>query len=355
MKSLLFSNITYKDNAKLLSRTPKLASKGNKFLNSKAYMNLNTQGYLIRYIDQLNDVSSQEQVYSKLSNWHFATKTESIEATQDLNGCLRLVDLYQLSPHIATTAIGQLDEIVIVSANPGYSNKPVKTHPRKLSKNALEDAYRSFSKEQNADFCRNFFHCYRDICCGSSPYWTKVINLLELYGRARREVLPAQKVNVKPITQAFGGLDLLPFHSTKDGITRHLMGKNAVPLLRQVALATLAMALRLAPKLLIITSRSGQQLMHELLERTQESPALAGAIVEEMHLEAQYPYNLVRAWNVSLQPGQSTTIVTFPYQIFSGSFRGHLFNYKPETFASVLQDLRPSANTMRGNGISTIL
>jgi hypothetical protein len=138
---------------------------------------------------------------------------------------------------------------------------------------------------------------------------------------------------------ALGGLDLLPLHSRRDGITRHLHGPNADPLLRKVALATLAMALRLAPRFLLITSGPGQALMTELIEQKDESGPLAQANIVARRIDAPAPYDRIRAWDVSMQGGATTTIVSYPYQKFSGAFVAAQVGHDALEFASVLRKL----------------
>lgn len=304
-------------------------------------MNKRTIDYLNRYIAELAKVSHQEQVYGTLSDWHVTTKPDLVLAVKDINTQFRLAGATQLQEHIATTAIGRLDgDMVIVSANPGYSDKPVAGNPGRASKNAMEDAYRSQSREHNAAFCREFFANYEHVCGGSSPYWTKVMRFLEVYHGRQRVADRRQLWAATSEAAVLGGLDLLPMHSTRDAITPHLHGPNAEPLLRKVALAALGMALRLSPKFLLITSSSGQMLMTDLLEGRDTSGLLAQATITPCQLDAVPPYNLIRVWDVSMKPGHITTIVTFPYQVFSGAFIGSNVGYNHADFASALKKLR---------------
>lgn len=305
-------------------------------------MKQTTIGYLQRYIDQLNQVTSQDQVHGQLADWHFATRPELAAAMQDLNASLGLQGAYQLRPHIATTAIGRLDrEIVVVSANPGYSDRPVAGNPGKQSKNAMEDAYRSASKEQNAGFCRHFFGRYREVAGGSSPYWTRVMGFLEVYRLGHvPAVRPASRELWRNTAQAgvLGGLDLLPFHSTSDAITPHLHGARAEPKLRDVAVATLAMALRLKPKMILVSSGPGQQLMSELMSQADVNGPLGQFAIESCPVnEEAAPYDRLRAWKVD---GGATLVVTFPYQIFSGSFNAQRSKYTHTGFVKALRKLK---------------
>lgn len=297
-------------------------------------MNQSTLEYLDAYIEQLNGVTRQQQVYGTLSDWHVQTREALVHAVDDLNTWLSLTGPMLLQAHVATTAIGRLDgEIVIISANPGYS----------AAKNALEDTYRSHSMGTNADFCRRFFAEYRNVCGGSSPYWTRVMRFLDIYQSRGYQADPRLLWARTSDSDVLGGLDLLPFHSTKDGVTPHLCGPNTKAKLREVAAASLAMALRLAPKFLLVTSRPGHDLMCDLMEHRQASNPLRTAIIEPIVLPEPLvknaPYHLIRAWKVCMRPEASTMIVSIPYQIFSGALRAARVGYSHLHFAAILRTL----------------
>ena len=292
-------------------------------------MNDATIDYLDRYIQELDRVQKEEDVYSRLSDWHVATRQDLAAAVEDINRSLRLKDKYLLQAHIATTAIGKLSGgIVVVSANPGFSAGP----------NALEDAYRCRGTQENRAFCEHFFSEYPRECGAYSPYWRMVMRLHEFYaGEAPAPDTRAlwEQMAASP---AIGGIDLLPFHSTKDGITRFLMGPRADPHLRRVAVAALAMAIRLSPKALLITSRPGQSLIASLLaNRDPHGPQFeVRALAPDPAWPA--PWHLIQAWDVAL-PGGKTKIVSFPYQVFSGSFRARQFGYEARGFADRIRGL----------------
>lgn len=294
-------------------------------------MHQKTAQYLEDYIGALDAISHQDRVYSELSDWHFKTKPGLISAVSELNDELGLTDRYQLRPHIATTAIGRLDrELIVMSANPGYSARPMMGNPERQSKSALEDSHRSANTLQNAEFCRHFFEKYPTVSGGSSPYWTKVMRLLTCYQGGENHV-PHSRIRLWEMTaqaDILGGIDLLPFHSTSDGVTRRLYGKGSHRQLRNVALATLRMALRLSPKRILVTSRPGHELITDLIEAL-EQPLTRQEIKHGHSLYAQ-----TRSWKIN---SGRTTIISFPYQIFSGSFRHKQAGYTHTAFAEVLR------------------
>jgi hypothetical protein len=300
-------------------------------------MNQTTINYLDSYIEQLDRVSTQADVYGQLSDWHFATKNELAAAVEDINSTLGLVDEYRLRPHMATTAIGRLSEgIVVVSANPGFSDRSLAQAPGKLSPNGYEDAYRSQSADTNRAFCRDFFAEYPRACHTYSPYWRMVMRFYEHYaGEAPAQATPLlwERMAAQP---AIGGIDLLPFHSTKDRITPFLMGRSPDPHLRRVAIATLEMAIRLSPKMLLVTSHPGQNLIRDLLAGGDQGAAVFDAVPLPQDPAWPAPYNRIAAWDVASQGG-ATKIVSIPYQIFSGSFRAAKAGYSAQEFAEKIR------------------
>lgn len=300
-------------------------------------MNNDTLRYLADYIEQLDRIDTPAQVYEDLSDWHFENKARLVAATIDINAALGLAGRFKLQPHMATTAIGRLDgDMVVISANPGFSPKPIARAPGRMSANALEDAYRSDSKAQNSAFCADFFSQYPPVCYSYSPYWRMVMRLQEMYaGQNPADTTPAlwQNMAANPVV---GGIDLLPFHSTGDGITCFLFGRNAQPLLREVAMATLAMAVRLAPRFLLVTSPAGQKLLQQLMDTPEMAKRLPRRVVLAKDPQAAAPYDRITAWHAVTLAG-STIIVSFPYQIFSGTMRAHQIHYQPAEFVKHLQ------------------
>ncbi len=299
-------------------------------------MNQNTIDYLNAYIGELNAIADQDQVYSTLSHWHLATRQQLTQAIGDLNTFLGLSNNQVLRSHVATTAVGQLrGDVVVISANPGYSP----------TVNLIEDGYRSHSDENNATFCRNFFHEYPLRCGTRSRYWTAVMRLLEAYREEPRLEATSELWARTSQADALGGLDLLPFHSTSDGITPHLFGTLMQPLLREVASASLAMAIRLSPKFILVASRPGHQLMSDLLTqgdgRGPLGPIDIATVPLPAALAADLPYALIQAWEVSAIAGSTTTVVSIPYQIFSGRLNRKQVGYSPVQFAALLRTLRP--------------
>jgi hypothetical protein len=292
-------------------------------------MNNNTIDYLDSYVQQLDLVRTPADVYGRLSDWHVDTRQALAAAVEDINASLHLAGPYALQTHMATTAIGRLDgEIVVVSANPGFSAGP----------NALEDAYRGQGAAQNRAFSEGFFSEYPRVCATYSPYWRMVMRLYEHYaGEAAAPDTPALWARMADRPQ-IGGIDLLPFHSTKDGITPFLMGPGADPHLRRVALATLAMAIRLSPGVLLVTSRPGQTLIASLFAQQDPDQPHVQARVLAPDAAWPAPYHLIQAWEATV-PGGATRIVSFPYQVFSGSFRARQFGYEPKGFAERIRDL----------------
>lgn len=310
-------------------------------------MNPDAEQYLQTYIQQLNNIENEAQVYDVLAPLQFDLMSNGVQANavNAINNELQFQSPAQnlQANHPPTTVIGRLDGLVIVSANPGY-------HPER---NLLESLHRKLSPEINANFCRYFFQHYPSVVAAppvieghaprrrTAPYWTKALNL---YQRAFRPGLPHITPSLQlwgtaaglieapePDNWALGGADLFPFHSTSDGITCRMARPHAERTLRDVGTATLSMLLRLpapthgrfARRLLLVSSRAGAEL------------------VENLGHGLLTPWEPVgdQAWKMYLAHStlgaSATSVLRIPYQVFS---QGYPRGWCRDTFAGVVLD-----------------
>lgn len=285
------------------------------------------QKYLQDYIKALDEINCEDQIYGDLANWQYdeVTKGRQQSAAQEINAVLRLPAEQQLrGDHPATTAVGRLDGLIIISANPGYTKE----------RNQLEAQYRLESPTRNALLCRHLFGTYPNAVrkIGSAEgrnrrtaaYWTKA---LKIYQRAMRagdepgDDAPSLKywdsaaasAEAKVPDWVLGGVDLFPLHSNKDGVSSKMVGDGQHPLLREVGRSTLRMLLRLPPpinspfarRVLLVSSSAGAQLVKDL----------GHAIVGDWDDVGP------QAWRMQIaEAGPTAVIVTIPYQVFAFSF-----------------------------------
>jgi hypothetical protein len=261
-----------------------------------------TKRFLRAYCDTLTSINDPGAAAAVLPAWQVETLPQWQAVCADLNASLGLQGDTQLLAHIPTTYVGSLAGLVVVAANPGWNSR----------RNRLEHEGRRVSVEHNRAFVRDFFWHYPQVTSGTSGWWTRV---LRLKGQARGDAaamgLPGHELwrHVHISRWAVGGLDLVPFHSARDGVTPVMMRAESEPaqLLREVALQTLRMCLRLKPRLLLIASKSGAELFASLkgeLGKMQHQPLAA----QKSNL--WFDADLYRA--------AGTRILVLPRQVFSG-------------------------------------
>jgi hypothetical protein len=265
-------------------------------------MRQRTKLYLQRYCDKLASINDAVAADAVLPAWQVETLPQWQAVCTDLNASLGLEGDTALLPHIPTSYVGSLAGLVVAAANPGWSAR----------RNRLEHDGRRISVERNRAFVRDFFWHYPHVTGGTSGWWTRV---LRLNGQARRDALGMQLRgrelwrHAHTSRWAVGGLDLVPFHSVRDGITPLLMRAetDAAQLLREVALQSLRMCLRLKPRLLLIASKSGAELFD----------SLKGGLGTLQH--QQFTAKRSSLWfDADLYRAAGTRILVLPRQVFSG-------------------------------------
>lgn len=265
--------------------------------------------FLTGYIECLQQVQTAENAYALLPRWQSDNVGSWDEVRPLLNEALNLQGSNAFTQHIPTTFVGRLDGWVLVAANPGWN--PVA--------NLLEDTFRRADAAQNAAFVSTFFEQYPAVTQTTNRTWSRVLRLYaqaqaqpeELAVRGSRLWMHAHEEGW-PI----GGLDLIPFHSAKDGITPLLLEppNPTAELMRSVAVETLKMGVRLAAERLIVASGPGLTLFEQVVtagdlgaHEVQYLPACdTGCWFDAQH----YGFR-----------GREGRVVTFSRQVFSGNSR----------------------------------
>jgi hypothetical protein len=265
--------------------------------------------FLEDYIACLQQIQSAEDAYDLLPSWQSANVGRWDEVRPHLNTALNLEGDRAFAQHVPTTFVGRLDGWVVVAANPGWS----------AVANGLEDAFRRTTAAHNAEFIRGFFQEYPTVTHRTNPTWSRV---LRLYAQAHVEPQIPNLRGVRLWTHAhqedwpIGGLDLIPFHSAKDGITSLLLEppNPTAEMMRIVAIETLRLGVRLAAERLIVTSGPGLVLLEQV--------ASAGHL--GAHDVLNLPANETGCWFDARHyafPGRGGRVVTLSRQVFSGNSR----------------------------------
>lgn len=273
-------------------------------------MHAKARHYLQRYTRQLTTTTAARHVHGKTADWIWRNKADVGRVVLELNRGLALRDKKQFQNHIPTLAVGALNGLVFVSANPGYSAKA----------NAHERRYREASANQNRKFCSDVFRELRRY--GSSAWWTRALKFgycVET-GRKYPVGIPSKHFwewarGIGPLAAhgqaAVGNVDLIPFHSTSDGFGSMSGSSSASRELRALAVATLKCLLTIepAPRLIFIASSSGLKLLEA------ESKAF------ELDLEKAAPdAPFGELFRVYTHQASGRKVAVFGRQIFAANF-----------------------------------
>lgn len=282
--------------------------------------------YLLDYIDAVNNIRCEDHIYGELANWQYCENMSGRQsrAAQGINQKLNFrVRTTLRGDHPATTAVGRLDGLVIISSNPGFTWR-----------NELEAAYRQISPANNALLCRRLFGTYPNVVrkAGSVEgrnrrtvaYWTKALKIYQLAMRnkdvpgndapsLRYWDLAANAAEDEAPDWVLGGVDLFPLHSNQDGVSENMVANGQYNLLREVGFSTLRMLLRLprpvnspfAKRVLLVSSSAGAKLVRELGHDIVGKWRDVGPVMWHMQIA---------------RAGEHAVILSIPYQVFSFSF-----------------------------------
>lgn len=281
--------------------------------------------YLHEYITQLNLCNTAEDVYGQLLDWQQEHKAAVSGTAGSLNSRLKFngkKDCFKFREvAMATTAVGSLHGIVLVAANPGWSD------------NGAELKMRTRSPADNKKFCESFFEMKETVA--AKAWWTKAIKFaLQVHGAPAVDSLqgdPMAYMQANGERFPLGCIDLVPLHSSRDGFSSRLFNRklnSAEELLKVTSLASLRLALRLQPKLIVVASSAGAK----LVDRYKDCLSLKE--IDSVHLSRETDFGGIKLR--MFHGPHNTRLMTFPRQVFSGSTflpKG----YTGEKFASAVQ------------------
>jgi hypothetical protein len=281
--------------------------------------------YLEAYSAQLDLVQNVEQLYGDLLNWQWAQHTLDGQWVQDTLGCQAQNELnneFFAAQNAAqlrlrwenppTTAVGGFNGIVTVAANPGFDDE---------LGNAAEIQIRA-TPDGNRAFCESFFDAENaGQLTHEISWWQSVAR----FCHAALEVVQPLPIDDlwewAAATHCVGGVDLVPFHSARDGVTPLIRNTPRIDnhranikwALRSAGKSTFRMVLRLKPKVIFVASAAGTEIAEEVLEDLPDvisEHLLCSSATSDWGHELSYRLR----WH---QVGE-THVVTMPHQLFSG-------------------------------------
>jgi hypothetical protein len=283
--------------------------------------------YLTEYIHHLKSADGETYIYDQLAEWQWQcfVNRRHAAAVNQVNEHLKLAgDFLLRADHLPTTAVGRLDGLVIVSANPGYSehaNGPshaCSTGSTRTRRNGSEHDARMIPG-QNGLFCRDIFHEYRKLG-RTVRYWSYAQELWRMVFASNKPILHggARWDRAHEERWALGGLDLVPFHSRKDGVIAKgkLTNKgslSSVALLASAAEETLKMICRLPSG-----STTGDFIRRLILVSSGDGARIVDKIALQGDLQLKSAVFGPHAWRMKLYESKNgSRLVSVPYQVFS--------------------------------------
>ena len=192
-----------------------------------------------------------------LYEWLYSKQTDVAESAAEMNKALGLSGETLLKPDLPCLSVGSLKGLVILAANPGWSEKA----------NALEDAFCKTSSEQYIDILLNFFKTHPKVVGERVRWWSGPIGFYnELYDERSKftAITSIEKWNAVSEERMLGGWELFPWHSSKDGISAQI---HKTPWLHELAKESICALLRVNPKAILVASKAGYDLIrHDLLK-----------------------------------------------------------------------------------------
>ena len=289
--------------------------------------------YLNQYSEILGTVEVEEHIFDKVVHWQFdnllrGENLQSLINDELFTGANSIP--FRLQPrNPPTVAIGSVKNIVVLTANPGFGS---------LNQNEIK---LRADKGGNRSFCSRFFSEHAKHS-QQIDWWKRVVGFA--YESSTGRVFPNASHNselssgsVAKLDELWhwadcgniGAVDLIPFHSTKDGLTSKLIGTrsssthhNVLQALRECAKATIRMTLRLGPRVIVVGSLAGAKMTEEVAEKEgwHRQPDLLCPFTELGNWPHQHVY-VLHHWKRS----DATTLLTVSGQLFSSQGGlGHL-------------------------------
>jgi hypothetical protein len=304
-----------------------------------------TLAYLHEYQERLTAVQTPNDLYGSFCSWQHDQSDNARHAQAMINNIFfpQPGDARRLDPQQPlTTAIGGFKGIVIFSANPHYNKQ----------RNAVEQTLRN-TVMGNRNFCEGFFnvaHADQLAHTQSIQWWKNAANFAfhsmngERHDVAARASWNGEKEHRSTwkefrlrelwiwahANQYIGAADVLPFHSNEDGMTGLIEQwedngaiddpSNVRRLLYAVATQTFKMVLRLRPRLILVVSQAGANVVERVMTGIHPTAIRHEDVV--CPVESSRPWNHEHRYKLHhfIVPGdaaEDTHVLTIPNQLFS--------------------------------------
>lgn len=258
--------------------------------------------------------------HQEVARWHCRTRQRAWNAMVDLNTRLPPGenDKFVLRDHVLTSGVGSLNGgFLLLTANPGHSGEPTNRGEVQLRE----------SEQQNVSFGAEFFsvfplHVQRGMTHG---WWRRVLRVVRRFYEPQwnGQHTPQERWAWANGHGGIGCVDLFPFHSPADGLSRCVLQNGQAPEARaallRIADTTLDMAIRARPKVLFIASLVGANLVTARGLQPVADAQIAGRALQMYCIDG-------------------IPVFTYAGQLFSGRVRG-ITNDKLHCVADAMRQL----------------
>lgn len=206
-------------------------------------------------IDAINSVNDVSDIH----RWFWNNQKEVADTAEVINRSLGLNGDTELKPDLPCLAVGALNNLVIMAANPGWGSQI----------NEREDAYGREGIENYLDITRNYFAATPRVVGRCTMWWSRAISFIKLIPGQERYFEEANPFNGRDrwskvhTDGLIGGWELFPWHSSSDGLTHRV---NDLPWLRNFYDSSINAILRIKPRILFVVSKTGHDLIRDVLK-----------------------------------------------------------------------------------------
>lgn len=217
--------------------------------------------FIIEYLAQLQSIHSDADV-ERVYHWLWDRQQEIAQTAAAINDALHLADTFMLQPDLPCLTIGAREALLFLLVNPSWRPPP--------SVNTKEDAHCRQSSRHYVDFMFNYLIRAPDVIEEWLRYTSQMISFIPIlrdgaarFGNPRGKVARWQAAHANRLV---GHWQLFPFHSEKDGITRHMSRQHW---LADCFHESVKAALRLQPEVLLVFSKQAYELLRNQILPTQ--------------------------------------------------------------------------------------
>jgi hypothetical protein len=291
---------------------------------------------LTKVANKLGSKVNQEErkaniLYDAILHWQ-SKRTDCRDAQDEINQVCSLSGTRELkSDHPPTTAIGSFGNLVVIAANPHYHE----------GRNEKEITYREV-QGKNMEWCRDFFTTAKEHT-KDLTWWISVVKFAHIALEGRKCKQPEDLWDWAS-REFVGAVDLVPFHSSADGVTKLIECKpsnksreknpDAACIrdeLRETAIETLKMVLAFKPRVLIVASKPGFNIASKIFDRKYAEDFWCTSDADWV----RYQYKIRHFRPAGRASGARTHVFAMPSQLFSAQAgRGKL---QPELAAKIYE------------------